>query len=205
MHFMYKICQTVRAICITSQFHDFFEYHYWRGFAIWSNPRWGWGRGLRKLLGKQELLLAWTSLLKLLCLVCKACKLVRRLAAAPRVALGAASTAAAIRMKFKVKVVRTSNMHQHTWRQFWVRSQNVRSFLVFYMQAFCKVTASGLLCLYKTFYPFLPEIRKNLLKEKREEIFLILISFAVRLALWLFKVMYSIDFHWTHCCCAYGS
>ena len=63
----------------------------------------------------------------------------------------------------------------------------------FYMQAFCKVTAPGLLCLYKNFYPFLPEIRKNLLKEKREEIFLI--SFAVRLALWLFKVMYSIDFH----------
>ena len=37
MSFMCKICQTVAGINITSQFHEFFESHFWREFRIWPN------------------------------------------------------------------------------------------------------------------------------------------------------------------------
>ena len=37
MRFKYEICQTVTVISITSQFHEFFESHFWRDFANWPN------------------------------------------------------------------------------------------------------------------------------------------------------------------------
>jgi len=37
MRSKFEICQTVAVIIITSQFHEFFESHFWRGFAIWPN------------------------------------------------------------------------------------------------------------------------------------------------------------------------
>jgi len=37
MRSKFEICQTVAVIILTSQFHEFFESHFWRGFAIWPN------------------------------------------------------------------------------------------------------------------------------------------------------------------------